>query len=125
VPSAWPDAPGSRAHIRQTLDRVRGTLSAAGERRATSAARLADSAACLEGSDEALRVSQALRAQMRDSVTAYAHHLRDSGEPSERMVVLVKSAMVEAIPRDMDVLEARAVMADAVRWGIEAYYADG
>jgi hypothetical protein len=122
VPAAQPGTLGSRAHIRETLERVRGTVRAAGERRASSASRLTEAAARLEGSAEALRVSQALRAQMRASVTAYARHLRASGEPSERVVVLVKSAFAEAMPPELDVLEVRAVMADAVRWSIEAYY---
>jgi hypothetical protein len=36
--------------------------------------------------------------------------------------VLVKSAVREAAPPDLDPYEARELVEDVVRWSIEAYY---
>jgi hypothetical protein len=72
-------------------------------------------------SHELLVAAQALRDQLRDSVASYAHVLRAADTMPERVVVLVKSAVVESGPlRDHD---HRAVLEDVVRWAVDAYYA--
>lgn len=74
------------------------------------------------GSSHELRAAaHALREQLRDSVTSYAEVLRADEVLPERVIVLVKSAVVESDPlRDHD---HRAVLEDVVRWAVDAYYA--
>ena len=70
-------------------------------------------------SHELLAAAQALREQLRDSVTSYAHVLRADDMLPERVIVLVKSAVVESDPlRDQD---HRAVLEDVGRWAVDAY----
>jgi hypothetical protein len=49
-------------------------------------------------------------------------HLKAEGLPAERMLVLVKTAVREATPPELDVYEARELMEDVVRWSVDAYY---
>lgn len=116
------DGLGTRAHVQHTLERARAAVAASGER-AQSSEQLIARAELLVGESEALRRhSSAFRAQLRASVSAYVRHLRDAGTPSERMVVLVKGAVRDFAPRDLEATEARALMDDVVRWSIEAYF---
>jgi hypothetical protein len=113
---------GSRAHIQQTLARARTAVRAAGEHIERSRTVLVRAGALVGASASAVQASVALRAELRASVTAYARHLRADGLPCERVVVLVKTAVREATPPELDALDARALMEDVVRWSIEAYY---
>jgi hypothetical protein len=113
---------GSRTHIRQTLDRSRLAIKAARERTRSSSSLLARSEALVGASAILVQASLAIRAELRASVTAYARHLRTDGVPPERMLVLVKSAVREATPAELDAVEARDLMEDVVRWSIDAYY---
>jgi hypothetical protein len=83
---------------------------------------LARSEALVGVSAELVRASLALRAELRASITAYVRHLRADGVPAERMVVLVKTTVRDAVPPELDAFEARELMEDVVRWSIDAYY---
>lgn len=65
----------------------------------------------------------AARGQLCDAVGMLAVRLRRDGLPPQRMLVAVKDAVRAAAPTADEVLAAREVMGDAVRWGIDAYYA--
>ena len=72
-------------------------------------------------SHEVVTAAHALREQLRDSVASYAAVLRADLVLPERVIVLMKSAVVESDPlRDQD---HRAVLEDVVRWAVDAYYA--
>jgi hypothetical protein len=116
------DVVGSRAHIRTTLERARQAIRSARELTANSQSLLTRAASLVGASGRAVQDSVALRAQLRASVTAYVCHLRGDGVPAERMLVLVKSAVREATPPELDVWEACELMEDVVRWSVEAYY---
>ena len=120
--SAHPGGLGSRAHIRQTLERARSAIRESRERASTSRSLLARAEALADASGRVLQESLAIRAQLRASVTAYVRHLKDDGIPSERVVVLVKTAVRDAAPPELDAWDARDLMEDVVRWSIEAYY---
>ena len=66
---------------------------------------------------------EAVRDAVRRSVVALAHRLRADAVPPERMLVLVKSAVERTVPPGLDLLARRALVADAVRWSVAAYYA--
>jgi hypothetical protein len=75
----------------------------------------------IEASQELCAMAQALREQLRDSVTTYALALRRDHVLPERVVVLMKSAIGESdAVRDQS---HRAVLDDVVRWAVDAYYA--
>jgi len=121
--SDWPESGiGSRAHIRQTIERSRSAIKSARQRAATSRSLLARSEALLGSSAILVQASLAIRAELRASVTAYVRHLRTDGVPPERMLVLVKSAVREVTPPELDAVEARELMEDVVRWSVDAYY---
>jgi hypothetical protein len=113
---------GSREHVRRTLADCRRTVETAQAQRARSQSLLARAADLIDRGERVVQQSLALRAQLRASVTAYVHHLRAEELPSERVLVLVKSTVREAAPPELDVVEARDLMEDVVRWSIEAYY---
>jgi hypothetical protein len=72
-------------------------------------------------SHELLAATHALREHLRETVTSYAVMLRRDDVLPERVIVLVKSAVSESDAlRDRD---HRAVLEDAVRWAVDAYYA--
>ncbi len=125
-PAAVPAGPagrlGSREHVRQTVERARAATLAARERRAHSHTVVARSEALAAATERVLHESAALRAQLRASVTAYVHHLKADGLPPERMLILVKSVVLDASPAALDVDDARRLMDDVVRWSVEAYY---
>ena len=114
---------GSREHVRETLDRVREVLSQSRERRARSSTALGRASALLAGSEAALQESLAVRAQLRAAVTAYVHRLHADGEPPERVLVLVKRAVRDAVPAEFSLADEEQLVSDAVRWSIEAYFA--
>ena len=114
---------GTDAHIRLTLDRVSHRLVDASARQARVEALQSRTEAALSTPPRALRESEALRAALRTSVTAYVRRLHDEQVPPQRMIVLVKEAVREATPAHIDVLERRDLMESVVRWSIEAYYA--
>ena len=113
---------GSRAHIHETLTRARGAIEAAGERVASSRSTAARSSTPVDGATSVGHASNALPVELRASVTAYVRHLRDDGVPPQRMLVLVKAAVRESAPPELDALEARALLEDVVRWSVDAYY---
>jgi hypothetical protein len=108
--------------VRATLERARAAIRASRERALRSRAALGRAERLADESQRIMDASAALRDQLRAAVTAYVRDLRDDGLPSERVVVLVKSAIREATPPELDPSEARQLMADAVRWTVEAYY---
>ncbi|WP_284351220.1 hypothetical protein [Roseisolibacter agri] len=113
---------GTSEHVGETLRRARASIAASREHRETLLALFARGSALLAASDRAIRQSQALRAELRASVTALVQHLHDDGEPPQRMLVLVKSTVAAALPPECDPSERRALMEDVVRWSIDAYY---
>ena len=119
---AIPTGLGSRAHIAQTLERARATIRAAHALRGRSYSLLARSETLVGVSERMVQESDALRAQLRASVAAYARRLKAEGQPSERMLVLVKTAVREAVPPEFDAVEVRELLEDVVRWSVEAYY---
>ena len=123
--AAQGDRLGSRAHVRATLERARAAIRASRERAALSRSLLARAETLAGASTRVLRESQALRAQLRAYVTAYVRHLKAEGLPPERTIVLVKTAVRDGTPPELDVWEARELMEDVVRWSVEAYYHAG
>ena len=113
---------GSRAHVRQTLERAHATLAAARGRLGDSDATLERAGDRTAASERAVQESLALRTQLHASVTAYVRGLKADAIPPERMLALVKSTVLEATPPELDVAQGRALMEDAVRWSIDAYY---
>jgi hypothetical protein len=113
---------GTREHVRRTLANARETLAAARTQHARSRSLLARAAALLDQGERVVQQSVALRAQLRASVTAYVHSLRAEQLPPQQVLVQVKSAVREATPPELDVVDARELMEDVVRWSIEAYY---
>ncbi|HEY0779343.1 MAG TPA: hypothetical protein VGD56_15355 [Gemmatirosa sp.] len=64
------------------------------------------------------------RTQLCDAVSVLAAHMRRDGLPPQRMLVVVKDAVRAALtPVAADAPGTRDVMNDAVRCGIDAYYA--
>lgn len=120
--NAGAEAAGSRAHVRQALEHVRAELVNArvahGGR--GSARVLADALAGTRPWDWWSRPE--LAAHAREAVLAYAFQLRVDGVPPERMLVLVKSVIREAMPPQLDGVEARAFMDDLVHASIRAFF---
>jgi hypothetical protein len=116
---------GPREHIRETLQRVRAAIVASRGLTAQSREALARSEVLADTSARALHLSRALQGQLRASVAAYVRQLKSEGLPSERMLIEVKAAVREATPPELDVVEARELMEDVVRWSVEAYYQVG
>ncbi len=78
----------------------------------------------LDVADATFAEFDASRTQLCDAVSVLAAHLRRGGVPPERMLVVVKDAVRgAAAPTAADAADSRVVMSDAVRWGIDAYYA--
>jgi hypothetical protein len=118
-----PSRLGTDAHVRLTLGRVSHLLADARSQQTRAEALPSRTDAALATCRSAARDSEALEAALRASVSAYAQRLHGEQVPPQRMLVLVKDAVREAMPADTDVLECRALMACVVRWSIEAYYA--
>jgi hypothetical protein len=118
-----PSRLGTDGHVRLTLDRVSHLLADARSRQTRAEALQSRTDAALATSQRAVHEPAAVEAALRASVTAYVQRLHDEHVPPQRMLVLVKDAVREAVAADTDVLERRALMACVVRWSIEAYYA--
>jgi hypothetical protein len=116
------DGIGSRGHLQRTLERARAAIRTSGELTADSRSVVARSEELVGVSAQRVQASLALRALLRASVTAYARRLHADGVPPQRMLVLVKTAVREATPAQLDPYEARDLMEDVVRWSVEAYY---
>ncbi|HZS62713.1 MAG TPA: hypothetical protein VFA43_25865 [Gemmatimonadaceae bacterium] len=74
-------------------------------------------------SDQLVGRSVAIRDRLRDSVAALAASERAKGVPPEKMLIELKSMVLDVEDDKLDVALARSLMDDVVRWGIEAYYA--
>ena len=125
VPTESDAGLGTRAHVRETLERLRVVLVDARTRRAGQGPTFALGEALAGTAASAWRAPPPVVAQLRESVRAYACRLRADGLPAERMLVLVKSAVREAIPREFDAVEAPALTAALVRDSIMAFYEVG
>ena len=66
----------------------------------------------------------ALGAGLRANVVAYVRELQHEGLPPEQMLVRIKTALREILPRELDAAASRDLMSDVVRWSIDAYYAE-
>jgi hypothetical protein len=119
---ANPTGLGSRAHVAQTLERARASVRTAHALTGRSHSLLARAATLVGASERIVQESVDLREQLRASVSAYARRLRAEGQPSERMLILVKTAVREAVPPELDSVELRELLEDVVRWSVEAYY---
>lgn len=60
--------------------------------------------------------------QLRRSVEAYVLCLRQEKLPPENVVILVKSAVREALPYHVSAKETRELIDEVVRWSVEAYF---
>ncbi len=60
------------------------------------------------------------QAQLRTEVCRYAVFARERDTPPERMLVALKDMVRATI--DLNDRDAQELMADVVRWGIDAYY---
>jgi hypothetical protein len=75
----------------------------------------------LESSRELLAMTQERREQLREAIASYAAALRREHVLPERVIVLVKSAVLESDSiRDHDL---REMVEESVRWAVDAYYA--
>ena len=120
-PTSGESALGSRAHIQRTLERAREPIAALRCERSRS--ELPHGAQMrADVSNESARVTQALRAQLRASVTAYVRRLRNDGVPPEQALVDVKAVVSGATPPELAIIESRELMAEVVRWSIETYF---
>jgi hypothetical protein len=113
---------GMRDQISATIARARAAIRLSRERAERSRAIVDVSGFVVEEAQRATDASRRIRAELRESVVAYVRDLRAQGVPSERMLVLVKVAVREATPPELDAYEARALMEDVVRWSVDAYY---
>ena len=117
------DGRARRAEVRQTLERARAAIRASLDAHAHGQTVLTRAAALREDADRARQESAARRTELREAVRAYVRDLRDEGQPPQRMLVLVKSAVRDSTPLRTEPLEARQELtADVVRWSVEAYY---
>ena len=62
------------------------------------------------------------RAELRASVTAHTRRLRDEGVTPERVLAEVKQSAHEQLSPTLGTVEMRDLVADVVRWTIDAYY---
>lgn len=117
------DRSDQRTERHTLVDRTRARLLRAllGRERASIA--IARSAELVREPDHILQEAAALRDELRAGVIAYAREMHDEGVPPEQMLVEIKTAMREILPVELDVTASRELMADAVRWSIDAYYA--
>ena len=77
----------------------------------------------LAWTDTLVGQSVTIRDRLRETVTALACLERTKGVPPEKMLMLLKAIVVDAEAERLDPTDARSLMDDVVRWGIEAYYA--
>jgi hypothetical protein len=112
---------GSRAHIQLTLERARGSIAALRHERVRSELPHGPQTPS-DVSSASARVTLALRAQLRASITAYVRRLRRDGATPEQTLVDVKEVVREATPPELAIVESRELMAEVVRWSVETYY---
>lgn len=74
-------------------------------------------------SDCLIGESATIRDRLQDTVVALAGMERAKGVAPEKMLVLLKELIVDADRDKLSAMDARSLMDDVVRWGIEAYYA--
>lgn len=86
-----------------------------------AAQRVLGTPALAHASAAAVAAAVASDAGLREAVRRYATCLRDEGVPPERALVLVKSAVRDAVAPDT--AAGVGIMLDAVRWAIDGYYA--
>lgn len=60
---------------------------------------------------------------LRAAIEALANLQRQQGQPPEKMVAMLKGMVAEADGERLEAYLARSLIADVVRWGIDAYYA--
>jgi hypothetical protein len=88
----------------------------------------ADLAQRFDRTFERLQNARAFNSQARQGLQEAIARLvrleREHHEPPERVLVLVKSLVHQAVPRTTAVRERDALEAEAVRWAIDAYYAE-
>jgi hypothetical protein len=71
-----------------------------------------------------IEASIALRDELRGTIAALVCAERASGVPPERMLAMLKGLALDAVDASaMTGTDARSLIDDVVRWGIEAYYA--
>ena len=112
---------GSRGHIQRTLARAREPIATLRRERSRSELPYGTPTPA-DVSSAGVRVTQALRAQLRASVTAYVRRLRSDGGSPEQTLVDVKAVVRDATPPELAIVESRELMAEVVRWSVETYY---
>lgn len=113
-------------HVPDALTLMTGRVHDAAVRMAAAAGRwqaLVRAHPALESGDTTRAELDAARAHLCETVGTLAARLRRDGLPPQQMLVVVKDAVRAAAPTAAEVLAARDVMSDAVRCGIDAYYA--
>lgn len=63
-----------------------------------------------------------LQTKLRASVTKYVAHLKAEHASPSTMLFLVKSAFREGCTSQVDPFTTRSLLAEVVRWSIDAYY---
>jgi hypothetical protein len=74
-------------------------------------------------SDCLIGESATMRDRLQDTVAALAGIERAKGVSPEKMLVLLKELIIDADRDKLSAMDARSLMDDVVRWGIEGYYA--
>ena len=105
------------------LTRVVDAIAEAKTQRQRSEELLSQSQERITWSDTLLGQSISVRDRLRDTVAALATLERTKGVPPEKMLMLLKGIVLDAEGEKLDAADARSLMDDVVRWGIEAYYA--
>lgn len=105
------------------LVRVVDAIAKSKESRARTRELLNQSEERVMWSDTLVGKSVAIRDRLRDTVVALATLERAKGVPPEKMLTLLKGIVIDAEADKLDAADARSLMDDVVRWGIEAYYA--
>lgn len=66
------------------------------------------------------------RSELRALIEQYVQRLRDTGQPPEKVLSLVKtevSVVIRRLPRDAPLPAGDTIMAEITQWAISAYYA--
>lgn len=108
---------------RMLLTRVVDAIAEAKTQRQRSEELLSQSQERITWSDTLLGRSISVRDRLRDTVAALATLERTKGVPPEKMLMLLKGIVLDAEGEKLDAADARSLMDDVVRWGIQAYYA--
>lgn len=108
---------------RALLHRVVEAIAEAKTHNVRSRILLEESRERLVWSDCLIGETALVRDRLHDTVWALAGMERAKGVAPEKMLVLLKGLIVDADHDRLSALDARSLMDDVVRWGIEAYYA--